>query len=120
MVLVLLLLRSFHHFDFDLVPWCPLLVSLHFICYLTNKDLGHRRLHFTGQGTCFFNFVPSGHNLVYLPIICYLTKKDLEHRRFHFTGHGACFFFFFPLFTFLILIWFLGVLFWFVSPSFDI
>jgi hypothetical protein len=164
--LFFLLLPSFHHFDFDLVPWCPLLVSLPFICYLTNKDLGHRRLHFTGQGTCFFYFVPSSHNLVYLPFISYLTtrtwciggsillvmvlvffsssffshfsfligsllssfgfspfhllfkKQDLGHRRFHFTGYGACFFFFFPLFTVFIFIRFLGVLFWFLYPTF--
>jgi hypothetical protein len=112
------LLPSFHLFSFNFVLSCPLLVSLPFICYLTNKHLGHRWLHFIGQGTCLFYFVPSCPLLVSLHFICYLTNKDLGHRRFHFTRHDACFFFFFPLFTILFFIWFLGVLFWFLSPSF--
>jgi hypothetical protein len=51
MVLVFFFLPSFILFIFYLVPWCSLLVSLLFICYLTNKDLGHREFHFIGQGT---------------------------------------------------------------------
>jgi hypothetical protein len=35
---------------FNCVPSCPLLVSLPFISYLTNKDLRHSRFYFTGQG----------------------------------------------------------------------
>jgi hypothetical protein len=114
------LLPSFYHFDFDLGPWCHVLVSLPFICYLTNKHLVQRKFQFTSQGTCFFNFISSGHVLGLSPHHMLFNNKDLGHRRFHFTGHGACFFFFFPLFTFLIFIRFLGVLFWFLSPSFVI
>jgi hypothetical protein len=120
MVLVFFLLPSSHLFIFYFVLSCPLLVSLPSICYLTNKDWGHRRFHFTGQGTYIFNFVLSCPLLVSLPFICYLTSKDLVHRRFYFISHGACFFFFFLLLFFLFFIWFLGVLFWFRSPSFVI
>jgi hypothetical protein len=48
MVMVLVL------FYFNFFPFCPPLDSLPFVCYLTNKDLGHRRFHFTSHGTCFF------------------------------------------------------------------
>jgi hypothetical protein len=94
--LFLFLIFSFHHFVFYLVPWCPLLVSLPFISYLTNKDLGQRRLHFTGQITWLFYFVPSCHVLVSLPFISYLTNKHLVQRRFHFTSQGTCFLNFIP------------------------
>jgi hypothetical protein len=60
---------------FCFVPSCHVLVSLPFICYLTNKHLVQRRFHFTSQGTCFLNFIPSGHVLVYLPFISYLTTR---------------------------------------------
>jgi hypothetical protein len=73
MVMVLVL------FLFFILFFCPLLVSLPFICYLTNKDLGHRRFHFTSHGICFFfslscplfifYFVPSCLLLVSLPSI---------------------------------------------------
>jgi hypothetical protein len=93
MVMVLVL------FLFFILFFCRLLVSLPFICYLTNKDLGHRRFHFTSHGICFFfslscplfifYFVPSCLLLVSLPFICYLRNKDLVHRRFHFISHGT-------------------------------
>jgi hypothetical protein len=28
------------------VPSCPLLIARPFVCYVSNKDLGHRRFHF--------------------------------------------------------------------------
>jgi hypothetical protein len=60
------------------------------ICYLTNKDLGHRRFYFTSHGTCvFFFFFFSCCGVVVLfyfdffcllvsrSFVCYLTNEDL-------------------------------------------
>jgi hypothetical protein len=94
-------------FIYLFVLFCPLLVSHSFVCYLTNKDLGHRRFYFTSRGTCvvflflfsfcplfIYLFIPFCPLLVSRPFVCYLTNKDLGHRRFHFTGHGTCVFIF--------------------------
>jgi hypothetical protein len=72
MVMVLVL------FYFNFFPFCPPLDSLPFVCYLTKKDLGHRRFHFTSHGTCFFfcffySFLSSFYFLFYsfLPSFCF-------------------------------------------------
>jgi hypothetical protein len=59
-------LPSFYFLFFIFVFYCPLLVSLPFICYLTNKDLERRRFHFTSHGACFFFFLPSFHHFLFL------------------------------------------------------
>jgi hypothetical protein len=35
------------------VPSCPLLIARPFVCYVPNKDLGHRSFHFTSHGIFF-------------------------------------------------------------------